>query len=297
MFLFTSSLFVLIACNEPTNKSDDTAAPEDTASPADTSSPTDTASPADTAVVDTGSSVDTADVNDELNLAGEMFGLRETEGETLIEALYMIFSPDGQSFSFGGVCNEHFGSFEIIDDALHFTWEGATEMACPIEDSAQESELITFMEGTPGFAFDGNTITLESQGVTLFLDKYVPTAAVPLTGITWEILTYFEDSGLGDGSTTSTGIQTSTTATLRFEEDGTFAFFTGCNTASGTYSLVEYQMSIDLNMETDLECSADDKSKEETILDIILNDPTYVIENYELRLESNGKGFRAYPEQ
>ncbi len=297
MFLLTSSLFLQIACNEPTEKSDDTAAPEDTASPADTSSSTDTASPADTAVVDTGSPSDTADVNDELSLAGEMFVLRETQGETLIEALYIIFSPDGQSLSYGGVCNEHFGGFEILDDALHFTWGGSTEMMCEQGDNDQEGALIGFMEGTPDFSFDGNIITLELQGVTLLLDKYVPTPAVPLTGITWEILTYFEDAGFGDGSTTSTGLQTSTTATLRFEEDGAFAIFAGCNTGSGTYSLVGSQMSIDLNMNTDAECSDDDKSKEEQILEIVLNDPTYFIENYELRLESEGKGFRAYPEQ
>ncbi|MBM74793.1 MAG: hypothetical protein CMK59_05285, partial [Proteobacteria bacterium] len=110
MLLLTNILFLQLACDEPTKNDPQ----EDTASSSDTASPSDTAS-----------SSDTPDVDDELVYAGEIFSLREVEGETLIEMLGIFFNADGEHLSFGGVCNEHFGSFEIIDDALHFTWEGA----------------------------------------------------------------------------------------------------------------------------------------------------------------------------
>ena len=129
----------------------------------------------------------------------------------------------------------------------------------------------------------------------MILDKYVPTPAVPLIGIDWIIRSYYQDTDFGDGSTSSTGYgNSSTNATLRFDEDGTFAIDTGCNVASGTYSLEEYQLTIELNVETELECTGDELSREEHIFEMMRNSPTYFIENYELSVEANGKGFRAY---
>ena len=105
----------------------------------------------------------------------------------------------------------------------------------------------------------------------------------------------YQDTDITGGSTSSTGYGNSpTNATLRFDEDGTFAIDTGCNTASGTYSLEEYQLTIDLNVETELECIGDELSREEHIFDVMRNNPTYFIESYELRIEDNAKGFRAY---
>ena len=168
-------------------------------------------------------------------------------------------------------------------------------MECQMEDNAEEGELITFMESTPSFAFDGDTLTLGGQNATLFLDKYVPTPAVPLIGIDWIIRSYYQDTDFGDGSTSSTGYGNSlTNATLSFDEDGNFTIDTGCNVASGIYSLEEYQLSIELNVETDLECTGDELSREEHIFYVMRNSPTYFIENYELRIEASDKGFFAY---
>ena len=146
MLLLINTLFLQLACNAPTN----TSAPEDTASSSDTDSPVDT---------------------DSLGFAGELFELRESEGDTLIELLGIYFDADGEHLRFGGVCNEHSGSFEIIDGALHYTWVGSTELSCRMEDNAEESELIAFMQNTPSFEFDGDTITLGGQNATLYLDK------------------------------------------------------------------------------------------------------------------------------
>ena len=70
---------------------------------------------------------------------------------------------------------------------LHFTLEGSTEMAYPIEDSAEEGELIAFMESTCGFRWQYVDAWWSEH--TLILDKYVPTPAVPLVGIDWIIRT------------------------------------------------------------------------------------------------------------
>ena len=235
------------------------------------------------------------DPSDTDNLNGELFELQETEGDTLIESLGIYFDADGEYLRFGGVCNDHSGGFEIIDGALHFTLEASTEMACPIEDSAEEGELIAFMESTPQLDFDGETLTLGGQSTTLTLDKYVPTPAVPLVGIDWIIRSYYQDADVGDGGPSSTGYGNSpTNATIRFDEDGTFAIDTGCNVASGTYILEEYQLTIDLTVESDLQCTGDELSREEHIFYVMRNSPTYFIESYELRVEGSGKGFRAY---
>ena len=156
MFLFINTLFLQLACDEPSNKS----VQEDTALLDDTASSVDTAAQAGT--------------GDDLGFAGENFALRETEGETLIEALYMSFEAEGQYLSFGGVCNDHFGRFDIVDDELHYAEGGSTDMECPPEDNDQENALIEFMNSTPSIAYDGDTLTLTGHNATLFLDRYVP---------------------------------------------------------------------------------------------------------------------------
>ena len=54
---------------------------------------------------------------------------------------------------------------------------------------------------------------------------------------------------------------------------------------------------MDTTVETDAACSGDDQEQEEHILHVLTQNPSYVIENYELRMQKDDKGFRAYPQQ
>ena len=106
-------------------------------------------------------------------------------------------------------------------------------------------------------------------------------------------MTFFEDAGFADGSATSTNYSSSL-AIIFFAEDGIFHFDTGCNTGSDTHILSNGQMTMDTTVETDTLCTEDDKEKEDHVH---TQNPTYIIENYELRMQKEDNGFRAYPQQ
>lgn len=74
-------------------------------------------------------------------------------------------------------------------------------------------------------------------------------------------MTFFEEIGFGDGSTTSSSISNST-AMISFDDDGTFLVNTGCNTGSGTYGISDAQLIMDTTVKTDAYCSDDVQEKE-----------------------------------
>lgn len=53
-------------------------------------------------------------------------------------------------------------------------------------------------------------------------------------------------------------------------------------------------MTMGTTVETDTVCTEDDKEKEDHVL---THNPSYIIENYELRMHKEEKGFRACPQQ
>ena len=233
------------------------------------------------------------------SIVGETFTLVEVEGIDM-DSMYLTISEEGDYMSFGSACNEQAGSLEVTEDTLFFTWESGTEMDCPDEENQVDGWLSNFFESHPNYRFDGSILELEGDDSRLTLEKYVPTALVPLTETKWEILIFTEalDSG-GNQTTGNSG--SSTKPTLRFYDDGTFEVNTGCNQGSGTFSTSETQMTVEFTSLTEESCSTgtDDffwGHKDEHILSILRDGPTFFIENYTLYMDANGIGFQAFVE-
>ena len=65
-------------------------------------------------------------------------------------------------------------------------------MACSDEDAQVDGWLSDFFESNPTYTFDGSILEFESDESSITLEKYVPTALVPLTETKWEILIFTE---------------------------------------------------------------------------------------------------------
>lgn len=275
MYSLISALFFTFAC-DPQSKTDpgtDPNTPEDTGTP----------NPEE----------------DSPSIFGDTFTLVEVVGIDM-DSMYLNISENGDYMSFGSTCNDQEGSLEVTEDTLFFTWESGTEMVCSDEEGQVDGWLSDFFESNPTYTFDGSILELESGDSRLTLEKYVPTALVPLTETKWEILIFTEalDSG-GNRSTGNSG--SSINPTLRFYDDGTFEVDTGCNQGSGSFSTSEEQMTVEFTSLTEESCSVgtDDffwGHKDEHILSILQDGPTFFIENFTLYMDANRIGFQAFVE-
>ena len=118
------------------------------------------------------------------SIFGETFTLVEVEGIDF-DSMYLNISEEGDYMSFGSTCNDQEGSLEVTEDTLFFIWESGTEMACSPEEGQVDGWLSNFFESNPAYTFNGSILELEGDAGSLTLEKYVPTALVPLTETKW----------------------------------------------------------------------------------------------------------------
>ena len=144
-------IFFLVACG---SKSEDTAESTDTSEPVDT---------AETAT----------ETNDGADIFGNSFTLTDTEGTVGTDSLSLTFYSSGDSMSIGGLCNDIFGDVTFGSGVMNFTYGGSTDLECSDEEGQETDWVIRFLEGTPLYEYDGNTLELEGAEATLTFERDV----------------------------------------------------------------------------------------------------------------------------
>jgi len=180
---------------------------------------------------------------DHESLDGRTFLLESSEGFTPVSdtTLRVHFSgEDGQpTFGFHAGCNHHSGPYQVRDGRLVLEGLGSTAIGCEQPLSDQDSFLASFFTAGPALQLDGDRLTFTGDSATLvFLDREMADPDRPLTGRLWTIDTFIS----GDGASS---LALDPPPTVRFEQDGTtIDVFSGCNSASGTFTQTSGELTL-----------------------------------------------------
>ncbi|HEY7590854.1 MAG TPA: META domain-containing protein [Candidatus Limnocylindrales bacterium] len=136
---------------------------------------------------------------------------------------------DGIGASAG--CNHMGGTYRLQGNVLVFEGGAMTEMGCDEARHKQDDWLFGFLGSKPTVTLAGNDLQLVSGDTTIrLLDREIAEPDLPLVGPTWTVDTILTgDVAVGFGADVA--------ATLKFEADGTFGLFAGCNQGGGTYEV------------------------------------------------------------
>jgi len=158
------------------------------------------------------------------------------EGVThgLVQGTAVRLTFQGASLSANAGCNTMSGTYAIDDGKLVAAGDWATtEIGCQPALQAQDQWLSAFLSSQPRITLNGDSLVLISGGTAMdLLDKEVAEPDQPLIGTAWTL------SSIISGDAVSS-VPQGVTASIKFNQDGSVEFQTGCNSGRGTYTVGE----------------------------------------------------------
>lgn len=222
-------------------------------------------------------------------LDGRTFLSTASTGHSLVAGSQVRLSFQGGTLAMNAGCNSMGGAYQIVDGRLVTGQMSMTEMACAEPLMAQDQWISAFVSGA-GITLDGDTLTLDKDGVTLTLvDREVVNPDRPLLGTRWVV-----DSVVA-GDTVGT-LPVGVIAALTFA-DGAVAVEPGCNRGSGQAAVSGGTITFGPIAMTKMACAEPAMSVEAAVTAVLAGEVAYQIEADTLTLTAIGKGLilRAMP--
>ncbi len=181
----------------------------------------------------------------------------------LADGTRVWLSFDNGRLSGNAGCNTIGGNLTIDGDRLAFSGGYMTEMGCDEPRMSQDEWLSQFLGSNPTFTLSGNDLTLTSgTTVVTLLDREVALPDQALVGNTWNLTT------LIDGDVASS-VPVGISASITFNDDGTFTFNGGCNSGGGKYVVDGDQISFSEVITTDMACGGAAGQVEQAVTAVI----------------------------
>jgi heat shock protein HslJ len=190
-----------------------------------------------------------------------------------------------------GTINRFFGSYETgPGNTIQFSALGSTDMAGPPEAMAQESAYLAALQKAATYAATADTLTLmDKDGAKLIAYKAVePT---PLTGTEWQATAY------NNGKGALQGLETGSTITAVFGDDGRLSGNASVNQYNTTYTTSgDDKMTIAAQIMTTKMAGPDEfMAQEAAYLAALPQTATYTIDGRELWLrDASGAAMAHY---
>jgi len=222
-------------------------------------------------------------------LDGRTFLSTGITGHGLVAGSQVRLAFQGGSLSANAGCNSMSGGYEVVGGRLEVGPMATTEMACEEPLMAQDQWLAAFLPDA-GIVLDGDTLTLDKDGVTLTLtDRVVADPDRPLLGTHWVV-----ESLVSAGAVSS--VPVGVTAALTFS-DGKVDVESGCNRGSGSAKVTDTTITFGPIATTRMACPEPAMAVETAVLAPLEGEVTYAIEADTLMLEGDGSGLvlRAMP--
>jgi heat shock protein HslJ len=160
-------------------------------------------------------------------------------------------------------CNTMSGDLTVDGGRLVVGDLATTEIGCQPALAQQDNWLAQLLGSNPSFALDGNDLTLTSgTTVVTLLDREIAQPDQGLVGPTWNLTTITN----GDVASSVPG---GASATLTFNDDGTFTFNDGCNSGGGKYVVDGDQISFSEVIQTEMACGGAAGQVEQAVLAVI----------------------------
>jgi heat shock protein HslJ len=166
----------------------------------------------------------------------------------------ITFAPDG-TFSGSGGCNNYFGSYTVSGGQLTIAQNmGSTAMFCEQAVMAKESLYFRLLLSVNSYQITGGKLQLVygSSSSNPNALTYVSASAMPVQAGTLELppavletswtLKSLDSNNAAAQDETRSGIM------IKFEPDGTFYGFDGCNNFSGSYTVSGGKLTINENV-------------------------------------------------
>ena len=221
-------------------------------------------------------------------LNGKQFISVDVNGATLVPGTTIrITFSDGQLSAQAG-CNTMSGGYSIVDGKLvaDGSW-ATTEIGCDPARQAQDQWLANFLSSSPTIDVENDKITLAvGDTVIQLLDREVAQPDLQLTGQVWTLNSIITGDAV---SSVPAGI----TATLQFNDDGTLAFQSGCNSGGGNYVVDGQQVAFSNLVTTEMACPGPQSDVEAAFLAVLGADANdFVIDADQLTLMAGANGLQ-----
>jgi heat shock protein HslJ len=188
----------------------------------------------------------------------------------------------GNTLGASAGCNSMGGSYSVADGTLHVGRMAITEMACERPLMDQDTWLAGSLDGA-AMTFDGTTLTLAKDGVTLTLmDEQAAIPDAPLEGTTWVVDTLIRDQ-------TATSVPAGLSASLVFS-DGRVAANTGCNRGNGSASIAADAITFGPMALTRMACPEPAMDLESFVTGVLEGEVAYTVDGDVLHLLGAGGG-------
>jgi heat shock protein HslJ len=226
-------------------------------------------------------------------LDGREFLLESADGFTPVQDTTVrvhFDEDDGQpSFGFYADCNHHSGPYEVRDGRLVLLGFGSTEIGCEEPLSTQDSFLSSFFRAEPELQLEGDQLTFVGESATLvFVDREVADPDRTLTDRLWTVDTFITADA-------ASNFALSEPPTVRFEQEGSVEIFSGCNTATGSFTQSDGELTLSGIAYTEEGCTDARAMQAEVHVQAVLSDGSlsFEIEAARLTLMRGDRGLSA----
>jgi heat shock protein HslJ len=145
----------------------------------------------------------------------------------------------------------------------HANVDAMTEMGCDQPRMSQDDWLAGILGSTPRFTLVGDALTLFSGDTIIdLLDREVAQPDQALVGPTWVLTTIIAGE-------VASSVPAGVSASMTFNDDGTFTFNDGCNSGGGKYLVDGDQISFSEVIQTDVACGGAAGQLEQAVLAVI----------------------------
>lgn len=178
-------------------------------------------------------------------------------------------------------CNSYSAPYTLNGSMITIEQVVRTEMAC-IGDGImqQEDAYLQALHEAQSFSIDGDTLTITYDGGILRFESAPPPPEASLEGTLWELHTFVE----GDAATS---LVDGTEITAQFA-NGQVSGTAGCNQYSGTYTLENTTIAIDLESFTMMACPQSVMQQEDTFVMALESSSQLGLEQDQLTLIHGG---------
>jgi heat shock protein HslJ len=200
----------------------------------------------------------------------------------LVEGQPVTFIVEGKTVGGQSACNQYFGEFGLDGGQVRLTGLGGTEMACDEPTMTLEAAYMAGLALVEAATIDGDSLTLEGQGVELRFERLQPPPTADIVGTGWVL----ESVISGDAVSSTFGEP----ATLMLNADGTLTGSTGCRVITGRYVVNGAEIAFN-ELSTEGECPADLAGQDAHVIEVLGDGFRAAVDGQVLTLsDANGKG-------
>ena len=193
----------------------------------------------------------------------------------------ITLNVDDGGYSGTAACNDYGGALEVRGDEVMFGEVTQTAMGCAAAVERAEERFLGSLDLVRSASVRSDVLELDGPDVRLRFERQAPVPIDQVVGTTWQLQTVCR----AEGDRVSAVVD----ATLRLREDGTLAFTTGCQRATGEWLLDGDRVELTFfNQESRTDCSGRAAEQGRVVGDVLVDGFRATVDEQRLLVSSYG---------